>query len=240
MQRLWVVFALAVATTAVMAYVKWGGPILAPILSGLAVWLMLGAIADLLERSKVGRESATVSARRLIGLPRSVFGMALAHFGVGMTLLGVTAEYSWKQEQIVIMKPGEAIPLGDGTITLIGVVPRTGPNYQDDVAKFEIREGGVVVAQVESAKRLFTARQMPTSEVGLVTRNLFSQYYVALGEPQATGGWSVRMYYKPLVLLIWLGCLVMSIGGLVSLTDRRLRVGAPKAARLPKGAVPAE
>jgi cytochrome c-type biogenesis protein CcmF len=240
LQRLWLVFALAVIATAVVAYVKWGGPILAPILAGLAVWLMLGAVADLLERSKAGRESATVSARRFIGLPRSVYGMALAHFGLGMTLLGVTSEYAWKQEQIVVIKPGEAIPLGNGTITLIGVTPRTGPNYQDQVARFEIREGGVVVANVESAKRLFTARQMPTSEVGLVTRNWFSQYYVALGEPQETGGWSVRMYYKPLILLIWLGCLVMSIGGVVSLTDRRLRVGAPKAARMPKGAVPAE
>jgi cytochrome c-type biogenesis protein CcmF len=241
LQRLWLVFALTVVITAVLAYAKWGGPILAPILAGLAVWLMLGAVADLLERAKAGRESVSVSARRLFGLPRSVFGMALAHFGLGMTLLGITAEYSWKQEQIVVMKPGEAINLGDGTITLTGVTPRTGPNYQDQVARFVIREGGAVVAEVESAKRLFTARQMPTSEVGLVTRGLFSQYYVALGEPQDGGGWSVRMYYKPLILLIWLGTVVMSLGGLISLTDRRFRVGAPKAARVPaRAAVPAE
>lgn len=241
LQRLWLVFALTVVITAVLAYAKWGGPILAPILAGLAVWLMLGAVADLLERAKAGRESVSVSARRLFGLPRSVFGMALAHFGLGMTLLGITAEYSWKQEQIVVMKPGEAINLGDGTITLTGVTPRTGPNFQDQVARFVIREGGAVVAEVESAKRLFTARQMPTSEVGLVTRGLFSQYYVALGEPQDGGGWSVRMYYKPLILLIWLGTVVMSLGGLISLTDRRFRVGAPKAARVPaRAAVPAE
>ncbi len=241
LQRLWLVFALTVVITAVLAYAKWGGPILAPILAGLAVWLMLGAVADLLERAKAGRESVSVSARRLFGLPRSVFGMALAHFGLGMTLLGITAEYSWKQEQIVVMKPGEAINLGDGTITLAAVTPRTGPNFQDQVARFVIREGGAVVAEVESAKRLFTARQMPTSEVGLVTRGLFSQYYVALGEPQDGGGWSVRMYYKPLILLIWLGTVVMSLGGLISLTDRRFRVGAPKAARVPaRAAVPAE
>ncbi|MBL8575485.1 MAG: heme lyase CcmF/NrfE family subunit [Hyphomicrobiaceae bacterium] len=230
-QRLWLAFALAIVAVAVAFYLKHGGPVLAPFGAGLAAWIMLGAIAEPMTRAKFGKEPLATSARRLFGLPRSTFGTALAHFGVGMMVLGIVSEGAWKVERILVMKPGETVELGGYGVTFEGTVPRKGPNYQDQVGKFVVSDGGTVVARLESAKRLFTARQMPTSEVALETRGLFSQIYIALGEAQDSGGWSVRMYWKPLVLLIWLGALVMSIGGFVSLSDRRLRVGAPKPAR---------
>jgi cytochrome c-type biogenesis protein CcmF len=239
-QRLWLALGLSVVAIAVFAAIKWGGPVLAPFGAGLAVWIMLGALTELADRAKLGREPLGVAGRRLIGLPRSAWGTALAHFGVGMMVLGIVAETSWKQERILVMKPGEVVQLGGYDVTFEGTFPRRGPNYQDQVGRFTVREGGTVVSQLESAKRLFTARQMPTSEVALDTRGLFSQIYIALGEAQEVGGgWSVRMYYKPFVLLIWLGCVVMSIGGVVSLSDRRLRVGAPKPARVRAPTAPA-
>ena len=107
----------------------------------------------------------------------------------------------------------------------------TGPNYTEDQGHFTIRESGVEVADVWSSKRLYTARQMPTTEAGIRTHGL-SQFYVTLGsEGRDTGSVVVRMWDKPLVTLIWLGALVMMAGGALSLTDRRLRVGAPKPAR---------
>jgi len=106
-------------------------------------------------------------------------------------------------------------------------VPIQGPNYRDLVARLQVREGGVPVGTMEPAKRLYTARNMPTTEAALKTRGV-SQLYVSPGDATADGSIAMRFFYKPMVLLIWIGTLVMMLGGLLSLSDRRLRVGAPK------------
>ena len=129
------------------------------------------------------------------------------------------------------MKPGDVAKFGRYEAVLIGSTPHQGPNYNDQVARFELRKGGVKVAEDRAAKRFYPARQMPTTESGIKTF-LFDQVYVSLGETQADGAIAVRLYDKPLVTLIWLGCVVMALGGGLSLSDRRLRVGAPKPARV--------
>src|SRR3546814_6177416 len=101
-----------------------------------------------------------------------------------------------------------------------------GPNDTEERGHFTISRGGVAVADTWSAKRLYTARRMATTEAGIVTFG-FSQLYVSLGDPMAGGGIVVRIWWKPFILCIWGGCLVMMTGGFVSLSDRRLRVGAP-------------
>jgi len=110
------------------------------------------------------------------------------------------------------------------------VQPRVGPNYLDLVAKATIRSGGNVVATIEPAKRTFAARQMTTSQAGIATL-WFGQIYAALGDQNADGSIAVRLYWKPLVTLIWLGACLMAFGGALSLADRRLRFGAPARAR---------
>ena len=109
------------------------------------------------------------------------------------------------------------------------MVPRTGSNYREDVGSFTILSGGRAIGSVESAKRVYTARGMPTTEAGLHTRGV-SQVYISIGEV-ADGAVSVRAYHKPLVLLIWLGAIVMAAGGTLSLADRRHRIGVPARAR---------
>src|SRR5690606_16753751 len=123
------------------------------------------------------------------------------------------------------------------TLQFEGLQPHRGPNFTEEQGRFVYSRGGVRVGEIVSSKRVYTARQMPTTEAGIATRG-FSQLYVALGDATADGGIVVRAWWKPQVLLIWIGGLVMMAGGTVSLLDRRLRVGAP-ARRRPRPAAAA-
>ena len=108
-----------------------------------------------------------------------------------------------------------------------GMHPVTGPNYTEDQGRFALFDAaGKPLGEIISAKRFYAARQMPTTEAGIATRG-FSQIYVSLGNSTPDGAIVVRVWWKPLVTLIWIGALAMAAGGAVSLFDRRLRVGAP-------------
>jgi cytochrome c-type biogenesis protein CcmF len=193
---------------------------------GLAAWLMLGAATDLVLRSGVGSQPWSVVRRRLWGLPRSAKGTALAHFGLGVTVVGIVATVAFQTERIVMMKPGDTIDFAGRQLRFERVEPFAGPNYTEDQARFTLISGNREVGTLVAAKRLYTARQMPTTEAGILTRG-FSQAYVALGDPSGDGSWVVRAWWKPMVTLIWLGPCLMMAGGLLSISDRRLRVGAP-------------
>ncbi|MBS3650784.1 heme lyase CcmF/NrfE family subunit [Pseudaminobacter sp. 19-2017] len=193
---------------------------------GLAAWMVLGALTDLAQKSALGTAPLGVSMRRLAGLPRSVFGTALAHMGVGLTTLGIAATLAFQSEHITVMKPGDVADIDGRSLRFEGVAPVRGPNYTETRAQFVFAKDGRTLGEISSAKRLYTARQMPTTEAGILTLGL-SQLYVSLGDATSNGGMVVRVWWKPLVTLIWLGGLVMMIGAAVSLTDRRLRVGAP-------------
>jgi cytochrome c-type biogenesis protein CcmF len=229
-QRLMLAFAAGLVTVAVAFALTRGGPVLAPFAFGLAVYVVVGALIDLAERAQLFRQPWRVALRRARGLPRSVFGTALAHVGIGVCLLGIVAETSYNAERIVAMTPGQTVALRDYDVTFDGLASRPGPNYREIVARFTVRRDGAVVGTLDPSKRSFAARGMATSEAALLTRG-FSQIYISLGDPGADNTIAVRLYHKPLVLLIWLGCVIMVLGGALSLSDRRLRVGAPKPAR---------
>jgi cytochrome c-type biogenesis protein CcmF len=203
--------------------------IVAPFAVGLSIFVMTGAATDVLERSGWPRVSIAAALARLRGLPRSVFGTALAHFGLGVTLLGIVAESHWGAERIISLRPGETVTIRSYALTFDDVVSRQGPNYHELAARFTVRSGGRVIGTMEPSKRSFPARSTVTTEAALMSRG-FSQLYLSLGD-QADGAIAVRLYHKPLVLLIWIGALVMVTGGALSLSDRRRRVGAPKPAK---------
>jgi cytochrome c-type biogenesis protein CcmF len=229
-QRLWLAAGAALLAGAVAAYAKEGGPALAPLAIAIAFFVIVGAFAEIVERTRLFRVPAGETLRRAAGLPRSSWGAAFAHCGLGIALLGITAATAWNVERIDMMRIGQAMQVGNKSLVLTETGMRDGPNYQDFVARFEIREAGLVTASVESSKRLFAVRQMTTTEAGLVTFGV-SQLYVSLGEIADGGAVAVRAQWKPLVLLIWIGPMLMAFGGLLSLADRRLRVGAPRPAR---------
>ncbi len=231
-QRLLTAVALGVVALAATFAIQRGGPVLAPFGVGLAVYVMIGAIIDPIERVGLFRQPFAVAFARARGLPRSAWGTAVAHFAAGMLLFGVIAESQWNSERIVTLKPGESVSVRNYDLTLESLVPRPGPNYRELVARFTVRRDGAVIDVLEPSKRSFPQRQMSTTEAALMTTGA-SQLYLSLGDPGADGAIAVRLYHKPFVLLIWFGAVMMAFGGALSLSDRRLRVGAPKPARKP-------
>ncbi|WP_075217512.1 heme lyase CcmF/NrfE family subunit [Mongoliimonas terrestris] len=230
-QRLMVAFAAAIVATLVAFYLTSGGPVLAALGVGLAAWLIVGAFSELVTRARFREAGLATGLRRLAGLPRAAFGTAVAHAGLGVTLLGIVGVSTLQVENILVMTPGQTATIGRYEVTFDSAETRRGPNFTELVAHMTARKDGEVVAKMDPAKRLYTARQMPTTEASIVTHG-FSQLYVTLGEEsERTDQLVVRMFDKPMVTLIWLGSLVMMAGGLLSLSDRRLRVGAPKPAR---------
>jgi len=229
-QRLIGAAAVMVIAIAVTFAVEGGGPILVPFAIGLALFLMAGAATDLIERTGLLRVPVRTALSRARGLPRSAWGTAFAHCGLAFTLLGIIGETQWGAERIADVKPGQSISVRRYDFQFDGLASRQGPNYRELAAHFTVRHGGEFIGVMEPSKRSFPSRGSDTNEAALMTRG-FGQLYLSLGEPGPDGSIAVRLYYKPLVLLIWLGAVVMAMGGALSLSDRRLRVGAPKPAR---------
>ena len=171
---------------------------------------------------------------RMRGLPRTVWSTAFAHFGVGVMMLGIVSVTAYETETIASLKPGETVQAGGFEVKHLGYTSRTGPNFDENSARLEVRESGDLVASMEPSKRFYPARQMPTSEAAIETFG-FSQLYIALGEGTPEGATTFRIWWKPLVTLIWFGPVLMVLAGALSLTDRRLRVGVPKRARSKTG-----
>jgi cytochrome c-type biogenesis protein CcmF len=207
-----------------------GGSTLAPLAIALGVFVIAGALSDLAERTGMFRMSVAMTVRRARGLPRSTWGTAFAHAGVGVALIGIVCETTWNTEYIATMKPDDIASVAGYQLTLDGMSQRQGPNFREMVAQFTVRLDGERLAVMTPSKRNFTTRGSSTTEAALLTRG-FSQLYISLGEPDSNGAIAVRIYHKPLVLLIWFGPVLMAFGGLLSLSDRRLRVGAPKPAK---------
>ena len=229
-QRLYAAFGLALVA-ALAVFWLWGmKQVLAPIGVGLAVWIMAGSIAELVTRTRIGEIGLSRGLSRLVGLPRSAFGTTFGHFGIGVTLLGIVMSTAFQTELVRTVRPGDTFDVAEYQLTYSGLAPRQGPNFTEQVGHFTVRQGGSEVGVLDPSKRLYQARGMPTTEAAILTFG-FSQLYVSLGETRADGAADIRAYFKPMITLIWLGTLVMSIGGIISITDRRLRVGAPKPAR---------
>jgi cytochrome c-type biogenesis protein CcmF len=238
-QRLMAAAGAALVVMVGMAAITWRGPVLAPIMIGIAVFVIAGALTDFAERTAVAKASLATSMRRAAGLPRSAWGTMFAHLGLGVTLIGIVGETQFGSERIAEIKPGQTISISGYDLRFDGMRAQQGQNYRDDVARFVVSRGNSVIGEMEPSKRMFPARATTRTEAALMARG-FSQLYVSLGDISPAGTLAVRVYHKPLVLLIWLGTIVMVIGGTLSLTDRRLRVGAPKPARAKAAMQPAE
>ncbi len=218
------------AVTAVLG-TAWlsGGSLFAPLAAGLAIFVIFGTLIEVLMRARRPGLAPAVAFKRALGLPLSFYGAALAHLGLGVTLLGL-AGLGFGAETIATLHKGVPERVGPYSITLDWVGERVGPNYKEAATSMTVRSGGVVVAEIAPARRQFAARQMTTTQAGLATLN-FGQVYVAIADPAPDGSVPARLYWKPLVTLIWLGAVAMAFGGALSLADRRLRFGAAARAK---------
>jgi cytochrome c-type biogenesis protein CcmF len=237
-QRLIAAAALAVIALAATFLIQ-GKSVLAPIGIGLAVFVIAGALTDIVERTGLLRLPLATALKRSAGLPRSIWGTAFAHVGLAVTLLGIVGDTQWGAERIMSVRPGDKIAISGYELGFEGLTPRPGANFQELAGKFTVRRNGDVIGVMQPSKRSFAAREMATTEAALMTRGV-SQLYLSLGDPNQDGSIAIRLYHKPLVLLIWFGAIIMVIGGIFSLSDRRLRVGAPQPARTRLAMQPAE
>ncbi|KYH00529.1 heme lyase CcmF/NrfE family subunit [Bradyrhizobium sp. DOA1] len=227
-----------VVVAIVWAWVR-GGSALAPLAIGLGVFVIAGAVTDLAERTGLVRLPFATVLHRARGLPRSAWGSAFAHAGLGVALIGIVCETTWNSEHIATMKQNDVAQIAGYDVKLDGLLQRQGPNYREMIAEFNVSRDGEPVTVMTPSKRSFTTRGSSTTEAALMTRGA-SQLYISLGDATAEGAIAVRIYYKPMVLLIWWGPVLMAFGGVLSLSDRRLRVGAPKPARAKQRLQPAE
>ena len=185
--------------------------------------------SDLAARIALFKVPLSSSWQRFLGLPRSAIGGIMAHGGLGLMIAGIIAISLWKVEVIVALKPGEQVAVGDYSVTFQGEAPLVGANYTGRVGHFLVKQGDREVVNLMSEKRNFQPSGMATTEVGLL-QTLLGDVYVVMGDETADGSRAMRMYFNPLVNFIWIGALIMFFGGMLSLTDRRYRVGAPKRA----------
>ena len=187
----------------------------------MALWIVWGTLRAVLER--VAGRRAPVSA--LLALPRSFVGMCLAHFGTAVFVVGVTVASTSDTERDIAMRPGDVSEVAGYEVRFDGVAPHQGPNYESQRGTLRVLADGREVAVLHPEKRQYVSQASTMTEAAIdagFTRDL----YVALGEPLGDGAWAVRVYHKPLVRWIWLGPLLMSLGGLLAASDRRYRVQA--------------
>ena len=234
-QRLGAGVALALLAGVITLALKWRGPWLAPFGIALGAWVMAGPLCEWAARVKLFAADGAEVLRRAFGLPRSAYGGMLAHAGVGLTVIGIVATSAWRAEHVVVLRQGEGANIAGYDLSFRGVAPRQGPNYQEVVGLFAVTLNGKPEAELTPSKRTFDTPRQTTTEAG-IHAGWRGDLYVVLGDEQVGGGWVVRLYFNPLVRLIWLGAVLMAFGGLLSLLDRRLRIGVPRRARRPVAA----
>ncbi len=227
--RLKIAALIAVGVAVVSVAADAGRDAIAAIALGIAAWLGAGAAADIVERLGLFRLPLRDSLRRAAALPRSAWGTAIAHAALGVTVAGITASSAWQTERIQIMRPGDTVDLAGYTVTFQGARNIEGPNYTAIRGLFALSRDGRAVTVLTPEKRSYPAERSATTEAAIHT-TFMADVYAVLGDADGKGGWATRLYHNPLVPWIWAGTILMAVGGCVSLSDRRLRVGAPKRA----------
>ena len=230
LRRLW--WAACVSLLALVVATFRMRDILPVLATATAVWVICSSVADIVERLRLFRQSPAQSWQRARGLPRAVFGAALAHAGVGITVLGI-AGMSQAAHRIVEVHVGQSEMLAGDSWTLTEVHPAQGPNYTALVATIEVRHDGRLITTLHPSKRTFASQHQTTTEVAIHT-NLMADIYGVLGDKHGSDAdptYVLRLHYNPLAPWMWLGGLIMAFGGALSLSDRRVRVGAPRRAK---------
>jgi cytochrome c-type biogenesis protein CcmF len=225
--RLRFTFLFALVAGAAAWSVETDGPFMGVIGIALAAWLGAGVIAEIYERIHLFRAPLSESIRRLGRIPRSTWGMSFAHFGLALAIAGMAGAGGWKVESIQTMKPGETVNVGGYEYTFEGAHEGQGPNYTILFGKFTVRKDGEIFTVMEAEKRNYPVARMPTTEAAIHT-TLMGDLYAVIGDAEGDeGAYVTRIYYNPLVVWMWIGCIVMMFGGTLSMTDRRHRVGVP-------------
>jgi cytochrome c-type biogenesis protein CcmF len=193
---------------------------------GLATWLAVGTLYDLAERIKLARVPFGDSLKRLLRQPRSTWGMTIAHFGLAITIAGMTGAGNWKVESIQVMQFGDTVDIAGYSYTFEKVRDIRGPNYNALEGTFKVTKDGQPFTTLLAEKREYDTGGMPTTEAAIYS-TIWGDLYAVVGDKSGEG-YVTRLYWNPLVAWLWGGAGLLMLGGLVSLSDRRHRIGAPK------------
>ena len=222
---------VAAGVALVTAVVAGPAKLLVVIGFALAAWVIAGAVAIVIARWRLGRGATGEGGsllRRIRATPPSVYGLIIAHLGMGILAAGVTAASAFSTDRVATMRPGDKVTIGGVTARLDAFAPVQGPNFQAIRADFTLISGST--ARLISSERRFYPVSGTRTTVAGITDGVFGNTYVAIGDPgdgAPDGALVVRLYDHPLVGWIWAGPMLMALGGLFSLTDRRHRIGAP-------------
>ena len=232
-KKLILAFAFAIVFGLIAAFLGKDKPMSAV---GIAIgfWVILGAIQEISQKIGIGKIAFSQAIKRFDNLRGSNIGMFLAHFGIGIFIIGAVVQMNFSQENTIALGVGESAKFGNYEVTLNQITSEEGPNFYSDVAHIKVKNGALNYV-LKPERRYYPAAKMPTTEVSR-KGNLGGELYIALGEPNFTTGqpkWTLRLYYNRFIGWVFGGVFLIAIGGLFSLSDRGLRIGAPKA----KGAV---
>jgi cytochrome c-type biogenesis protein CcmF len=197
----------------------------------MAFWIVASLLADLKPRLLPAGGNIGQIGHRARQIPLAMWGMMAAHLGVAAFSFGVAMVKTYETERDVKMGPGDSTEVAGYTFKMLGLREVQGPNYVAMQGKVEISHSGRTVAMLEPEKRIYRVQQNPMTEAG-VDSNLFRDLYISMGEQLPSGEWIVRVQYKPFIVWIWGGCLMMMAGGLLAMSDRRYRVRKPATAPL--------
>jgi len=192
----------------------------------LATWIVTTAAYSIRLRFKA-TNAALPWGHRLNAIPRSFYGMHLAHIGVAVGIIGGTLVSNYMSDKDVRMDIGDTVEVGGYTFRFDGVIETKGPNYTANRGMIRVLQDGHEVMTLEPEKRVYTVQTMPMTEAAIDT-GVWRDLYVSLGEPVSGGAWSVRVYHKPFVSWLWAGVILMALGGITAMSDKRYRLMARK------------
>jgi cytochrome c-type biogenesis protein CcmF len=179
----------------------------------------MGALVELVERLRLFRSPGRETWRRALYQPRAFYGMTLAHLGMAVTVAGISG-IAFESGNSALAHLGEQIPLAGYSLRFDGVGRHEGENYTADAAEFTLLKGGRMVAEMKPERRFFPLQQQTIAKTAIHT-NLLADFYLALGNPDSQGGWTITAVWRPLVPFIWIGGIFMALGGALGLSDRR-------------------
>ena len=223
-RRLTIAFVAAAVIIVVTIAVR-GGPWGAVVGLSIAAWLFTGVMVEFAGRVRLFRVPLGQSVRRAFAIPRAAWGMTIAHAGVAVLVTGLVGASNWEEKVETVMSPGDVVSVGGYEFTMMSIGDIQGPNYTARQADFRVERNGNLVSVLQPEKRHYPVQNMPTTEAAIHSTWL-ADLYVVLGDPVG-GASAVRIHHNPLVPWIWGGAAILVIASIVSLTDRRHRVGAP-------------
>jgi cytochrome c-type biogenesis protein CcmF len=244
LRRLWIAAIVALAAALLTFGLVTPRSLLAAGGIALGGWVICGALVEAADRVKAFRAPWPEVGRRTLGLPRGAWGMTLAHIGIGVFALGASFETAWRTDAAAALAPGQSMHLGAYVLRLDSVGEVFGPNFEAERAHLRVTDGsGALVCNAAPERRLYAADGQTVSGVAICP-NLLDDVYVVSGQGRADAGgvrtWLIRAYWNPWVRFVFAGPLLMALGGLISLSDRRLRFAVTSRVRKAVGRTPPE